>query len=112
VRINIPGYFKTVDLVAQVGWRRRFRWGRTGFATRARWSLFSAVSPVAPAPAGRLPKQLHALANDTQFGSFLPSLLVVPGVHLQAAFDETGRPFFKYSPRSQPGAPTAQHRRR
>jgi hypothetical protein len=81
-------------VVVGLGWRRRFRWGRAGFATSARLSIFSGGLASSAGSAGTAPEQLHTLAYDPQFGSFLPSLLVIPAVHLQAALDENGPSFF------------------
>ncbi len=38
---------------------------------------------------------MHGFANDAQFGSLLPALLVVPRIHLQATLNEDGPAFFQ-----------------
>src|SRR6266446_6758898 len=75
------------------GFRRNCGW----FAAGARLSIFigrfcGTARPGATRPAA---EQLHRFANDAKPGSFLPSLLVVPGVHLQTAFDENRPALFQ-----------------
>ena len=55
--------------------------------------LHSSLGP--PPPPGRLPSNLHRLADDAELAPLLAALLVVPGVELQPAFDENRAALFQ-----------------
>src|SRR5713101_1195462 len=90
---NSERNFVLVRLGRCGGFRRSCRW----FAAGTRLSIFIGRlrGTARPGTTRSAAEQLHRFANDAKSGSFLPSLLVVPGVHLQTAFDENGAALFQ-----------------
>src|SRR2546423_8521560 len=74
------------------------RFGRRSFwrrrrPARARTAFFVSPAAAAAAATGPAAKKLQTFSDNFQLAPFLPGLLVVPGVELQAALDENGPPF-------------------
>jgi hypothetical protein len=69
----------------------RLRWWDSFAAGATTSSIF--VSWFSARATGTATQQLHTFAYNPEFSSLLTGLLVVPAIHLEAAFDENGSSF-------------------